>query len=92
MARLPLDQAVVRFQGNDERMEIFVNGSDTDSFISSGGAVVPSLSNFLAQNDLSVGTQIHDAVAKVTPDDADEFPLADSAAAFVLKKLTFANF
>jgi hypothetical protein len=33
----------------------------------------------------------HAATAKTTPADADEFPMADSAAAFVLKRWSFAN-
>lgn len=33
----------------------------------------------------------HAATSKATPVDADEIPLADSAASFVLKKLTWAN-
>jgi Fibritin C-terminal region. len=35
--------------------------------------------------------QIHEATAKTTPVDADEFPLADSAASWGIKKVTFAN-
>lgn len=34
---------------------------------------------------------IHAATEKTTPVDADELPLADSAASWVLKKLTWAN-
>jgi hypothetical protein len=45
----------------------------------SAGAVTP------------VADQTHAATSKTTPVDADEIPLADSAAAFGLKKLTWAN-
>lgn len=38
-----------------------------------------------------VATILHAAVAKTTPVDADEFGLVDSAAAFGLKRLTWAN-
>jgi hypothetical protein len=38
-----------------------------------------------------IGPAIHAAAAKNPPVDADEFPLADSAASFVLKKVTWAN-
>jgi hypothetical protein len=38
-----------------------------------------------------VDTQTHAAGSKATPVDADELPLADSAAAFGLKKLTWVN-
>lgn len=40
-------------------------------------------------NQIAPGT--HAASSKSTPVDADELPIADSAASFVLKKLTFAN-
>jgi len=39
----------------------------------------------------NVGSSIHGASAKVTPVDADTLPLIDSAAANVLKKVTWAN-
>jgi hypothetical protein len=38
-----------------------------------------------------IATSIHGAVAKTIPNDSDELPLADSAAAWVLKKITWAN-
>ena len=38
-----------------------------------------------------VATNIHAATAKTTPADADEIGIADSAASFALKKLTWAN-
>jgi len=39
----------------------------------------------------STATAVHSATSKTTPVDADEIPLADSAATFGLKKLTWAN-
>src|SRR4029077_855710 len=39
----------------------------------------------------SVAGDTHAATSKTTPVDADEVPLVDSAAAFVLKRLTWAN-
>lgn len=41
--------------------------------------------------DQNVATDTHAASSKATPVDADELPLADSAASFGLKKLTWAN-
>lgn len=38
-----------------------------------------------------IGASIHGAASKTTPVDADEFAIADSAASYVLKKLTWAN-
>lgn len=39
----------------------------------------------------STAAETHAAASKATPVDADELPLADSAASFALKKLTWAN-
>ncbi len=39
----------------------------------------------------AVASETHSATSKTTPVDADELPIADSAASFVLKKLTWAN-
>lgn len=39
----------------------------------------------------STASNIHEAAAKITPADADELGLSDSAASWGLKKLTFAN-
>lgn len=41
MSQLPVNQAVPRFQANEERMDKFVN--DPTSYTTSGGTVVPSL-------------------------------------------------
>jgi hypothetical protein len=49
------------------------------------------LAGVVAQNATLVATATHAATSKATPVDADEFPLADSAASFTLKKLTWAN-
>lgn len=45
----------------------------------------------LAPAGSSVEVATHAATSKATPVDADELPLVDSAAAWVLKKLTWAN-
>lgn len=45
----------------------------------------------IVEPDTSLSNQIHNAVSKATPVDADELPIADSAASFGLKKLTWAN-
>lgn len=39
----------------------------------------------------STASETHAAASKITPVDADEIPLADSASSFSLKKLTWAN-
>lgn len=42
-------------------------------------------------NDFAVGPQVNTSASKTTPVDADEVGITDSAAAFGLKKLTWAN-
>ena len=44
-----------------------------------------------AFNDFAVAPQVNTSTSKVTPVDADELGLADSAATYGLKKLTWAN-
>lgn len=39
----------------------------------------------------TLGATVHAATSKTTPVDADELPLVDSAASFILKRLTWAN-
>lgn len=51
--------------------------------------VMPAVA--LETASLTVAQETHAATSKTTPVDADELPIADSAAAFVLKKLTWAN-
>lgn len=58
-----------------------VNGTGDGFELAAGGSGSAS----------SVGALIHAATSKTTPVDADELALADSAASWVLKKLTWAN-
>lgn len=51
MSKLPLDQAIKRFQANDERMDVFANGTDTQSYQASSGSLVPSVRKFLKDKD-----------------------------------------
>lgn len=51
MSKLPLDQAIQRIQQNDERMDRFANGGDTETFTTSGGVVVPSFAKFVKDHD-----------------------------------------
>lgn len=51
MSKLPLPQAIQRIQENDERMDRFANGGDTETFTTSGGVVVPSFAKFVKDHD-----------------------------------------
>lgn len=47
MSRLTLGDAVSRFRDNDERVDTFINGTDTQSYTTDSGDQVPSLRKFL---------------------------------------------
>lgn len=59
------------------------------SFVADGSVVRLMSRNVAPTFDLAATT--HAATSKATPVDADEFPIVDSAAGNVLKKLTLAN-
>lgn len=54
MAELPLDQAIPRFKTNEARVDMFANGSNTDTYTASGGSQVPSIRKFLADKDAEI--------------------------------------
>ena len=64
-------------------------------FINSGGTALEATAVATAQTrlgiDTIVETKTHAAASKATPVDADEMPIADSAATWGLKKVTWAN-
>lgn len=59
MSTLPLPEAIYRFKGNDERVDVLVNGGVMDTWTTSGGTVQPSMAKFLkdAQDDIDALTQ-----------------------------------
>lgn len=61
-------------------------GPDLDAYLRSHAAIIRQVSD-ASKTDV----QTHAATSKATPVDADELPIADSAASFGLKKLTLAN-
>jgi len=61
----------------------YFTGTNVEDVLQEVGADVGSLPD--------VAEETHAATGKTTPVDADEIPLADSAASFALKKLTWAN-
>ena len=69
------------------------SGAHTDWNISLAGVRGPTGATGAAGTvtDTSLASTTHAATSKVTPVDADELPLVDSAAANGLKKLTIAN-
>jgi hypothetical protein len=67
MSVLPLTQAVERFRGNEDRIDIFTNGSSTDTYTTRDGRPVPSVTKFLldmkqelidAASQLVIGDQV----------------------------------
>lgn len=65
-------------------------GVETDTHLEKMGDGV-TLWNTLGYRTEQLAKQIDSATSKATPVDADEIPLADSAATFGLKKLTLTN-
>lgn len=53
---LTLSQAIIRFQENEERLDVFTNGGQTDTFTTSEGDVVPSLQKFIKDKDAQIET------------------------------------
>lgn len=54
MAQLPLDQAIPRFQANEDRLNVFANGDANAIYVSSDGVTVPSIQKFLASKDTQI--------------------------------------
>jgi hypothetical protein len=54
MAQLPLEQAIPRFRGNEERVDIFTNGGPSSTFLTSTGVAVPSIRKFLADKNAEI--------------------------------------
>ncbi|WP_425962700.1 right-handed parallel beta-helix repeat-containing protein [Rhizobium nepotum] len=54
MAELPLAQGIDRFKQNEDRMDRFTNGSDTQTFTTSGGQTVPTIRKFLKDKDTEI--------------------------------------
>src|SRR5674476_505351 len=53
--------------------------------------LVAEINAAIALNDITAAADVHAATSKVTPVDADELPIMDSADTFSLKKVTWAN-
>jgi hypothetical protein len=67
-------------------------GSDIDDLSASQVRTLLNVEDGADVTDAAnVASSITGAAAKTTPVDSDEFPITDSAASFVLKKLTWAN-
>lgn len=79
MAQLPLEEAIERFKGNEERIDQFVN--DADGYTSSGGQPVESLPAFLSRVEQEVGTVADNLAAAQAAQSAAEAAAAAVAAA-----------
>lgn len=83
MAQLPLDQAITRFQSNENRLDTFANGGVADGYVSTAGIPVPSIQKFLAAKDtqINVGASSVLALATAKAEDAEDSAIAASASA-----------
>lgn len=83
MSQLPLDQAIPRFQANEDRLNVFANGDTNATYISSEGIPVPSIQKFLAAKDtqINVGASSVLALATAQAEDAEDSAIAAAASA-----------
>lgn len=58
MAQLPLNTGIPRFKQNEERMDRFTNGSDNQTFTTSGGIDVPTIRKFLKDKDAEIDSNV----------------------------------
>lgn len=58
MAQLPLNTGIPRFKQNEERMDRFTNGSDNQTFTTSGGVEVPTIRKFLKDKDAEIDSNV----------------------------------
>jgi hypothetical protein len=58
MAILPLDQAIPRFQQNDDRLNTWVNGDQTTDMVTSGGQQVPSIRKIVATKTAEIDAEV----------------------------------
>lgn len=72
-----------------DKSDTTMAASGTTKRITTANALASKLNT--ADFDTQLATEIHGATGKTTPVDADEIGLIDSAASFILKKLTWAN-
>jgi hypothetical protein len=85
----------ITLSGTVDGIDIFVDVTANNAKISFDATSSSKLAGIEALADVTdavnVGSSINGATAKTTPVDADTMPLIDSAAANVLKKVTWAN-
>jgi len=77
----------IPYQSAANTTALLANGTAGQLLTSNGTTLAPSWTTVTAD----VAAQTHAAASKTTPVDADELPVADSAATWGLKKLTWSN-
>jgi hypothetical protein len=99
----PSHSILVQQSGTGSPSSLSIGNNTLVGRLSGGGSAIDDLSASQVRTLLNVedgadvtdaanvASVIHAATSKTTPVDADEIPIADSAASFGLKKLTFAN-
>lgn len=54
MAELPLNTGIPRFKANEDRFDKFVNGTETQTWLTSDEQVVPTIRKFIADNQIDL--------------------------------------
>lgn len=65
MSTLPLDGAIKRLQENDQRLNIFANGTDSESYQAASGSLVPSIRKFLKEKDIEINEGVDSILMQV---------------------------
>lgn len=85
MAILPLDQGIPRFQANEDRLDIFVNGNDTTDMITSGGQGVPSIRKIVATKQAAIDGEVDAFIATKNAEINASVPIGKVASRALLK-------
>lgn len=79
MAILPLDQAIPRFKGNEERFDKFVNGTALEWYVDDDNTAVPTIQKWLADKSQLIDEEFAGPVAQAQAAAADAQASAVSA-------------
>lgn len=66
MPVLPLDEAIPRFRANEDRVDVFVNGGLTSTFLTSTGVAVPSIRKFLNDKNAEINIAVDGLLSLAT--------------------------
>ncbi|MDM9626294.1 LamG domain-containing protein [Rhizobium sp. S152] len=81
MAELPLDQGIPRFKTNEDKFNLFVNGTSAQFYLTPENDEVPSLRKFLADKDAQINDAADGILAEAVAQAGSASSSAEAAAA-----------